>query len=254
VSEAGDFGRDFLVSLVPGSVWLVAFLRKDRYEPEPRGLILRAFLYGVLAVPAALVLERQLDRVLGGAFGMEALPRWAHLLLLVAPIEELLKFAVVRLRFYPDREFNEPVDGIVYATTVAIGFSTLENALYMHWAGRGTLVFRALASTLLHLGCSGLVGYALGRLKFSKQPVSVARTLGFVIALHAGFDLLVTFGPGHFGAAGAGVVLGLLTAILWWLWTTLDLEIEESLARSPFRPRRSKMKAPREGADEGDRP
>jgi RsiW-degrading membrane proteinase PrsW (M82 family) len=239
---------DVVVALVPALFWLVWFLRKDRYEPEPRGLVLRAFLYGMAAVPAALVLERALDAALAGG---GRLPRWAHLALLVAPIEETLKFAIVRLRFYPDPEFNEPVDGIVYATTVAIGFATLENALYMRWAGVGTILYRALAATLLHLGCSGLVGFALGRRKFSRSGPPVWRALAGAIALHAGFDLLGAYGAEGAGPLRAGAVLGVMVALLWWLWATLDLSIDESLARSPFRPRGRIMKTP---GPEGDQP
>lgn len=233
---------DLAVALVPALAWLAWFLRKDRYEPEPRGLVLRAFVYGMAIVPAALVLERQLDALLAPFARASALPRWAHLALLVAPLEELLKFAVVRLRFYPDPEFNEPVDGIVYATTVAIGFATLENALYMRWAGAGTLVYRSLAATMLHLGCSGLVGYALGRRKFSTHRPIVGRAVAGAVLLHAGFDVMVAYGAEGAGPLRAGLVLGALATFLWWLYATLDLSIDESLERSPFRPRPGRRK------------
>ena len=242
---------NLLLAMLPGFAWLAWFLHKDRYEPEPRGLIARAVFYGMVAFALSRCAETRADAALAGALGLFALPRWAHLAFLVAPFEELAKFAVVRLRFYPDPEFNEPVDGIVYATSVGIGFATLENAVYMQSAGAGVLVMRALSATLMHLGCSGLIGHALGRQKFARGHG--VRRLRIAIAgsilLHAGFDLLVTFGPGEAGPLRATVILGALAAFLIGLFSRLDIEIEEDLERSPFRPKpkKSGIMAPPEG-------
>lgn len=241
---AGSLLADILLAMLPGLAWLAWFLHKDRYEPEPRGLIARAFTYGMLAFAAARLIEPRADGYLAAACGLTALPRWAHLALLVAPLEELLKFAVVRLRFFPDPEFNEPVDGVVYATTVAIGFATLENAVYMQSAGAGVLAFRALSSTLMHLGCSGLIGHALGRQKFSRGRWRVPGAVAGAVALHAGFDLLVTFGPGQAGPLRSALILALVGGFLVRLFSRLDFEIERDLARSPFRPRKRRSGNP----------
>lgn len=237
--------------MLPGLAWLAWFMHKDRYEPEPRGLIALAFVLGMFAFVVSRFLEDHTDSLLALALGRATLPHWAHLAFLVAPFEELAKAAVVRFRFYPDPEFNEPVDGIVYATSVAVGFATLENALYMQAAGRSVLVLRALSSTLMHVGCSGLIGHILGRQKFARGRGTrrVMLTLAGSIALHAGFDLLVTYGPGEAGPLRATVMLAALAAFLIGLFSRLDLEIEHELARSPFRPKsaQSATIAPPEG-------
>jgi RsiW-degrading membrane proteinase PrsW (M82 family) len=239
---------DFLLAMLPGMAWLAWFLHKDRYEPEPRSLVAKAFAYGM----GALLVARLVETAVANALH---LPRWVFLACVVAPLEECLKFAVVRFRFFPDPEFNEPVDGIVYATTVGIGFSTLENAFYMYSAGEGVLVFRGIASTLVHLGCSGLTGYALGRLKFGHKHWLRKFVLAATV-LHAVFDVLVSCGPGQAGPGGAALVLALLCGFLFWLYSYLDLRIDESLARSPFRPGRKTDSTDgiMDDPDEGDAP
>ncbi|MBN1434192.1 PrsW family intramembrane metalloprotease, partial [Candidatus Fermentibacterales bacterium] len=102
-----------VAAFLPGIIWLAVIYRSDRYQPEPRGLVLRTFLLGV---------------VLGLAFalGYSGLPFVRDTLIaliLVAPVvEEGAKFLLVRWTVYESAEFNEPLDGVVYACSAALGF------------------------------------------------------------------------------------------------------------------------------------
>ena len=49
-----------------------------------------------------------------------------------APVEEVLKFTVLYSLVYKMKDFNEPIDGIVYGVTVSLGFATLENIYYVY--------------------------------------------------------------------------------------------------------------------------
>ena len=51
--------------------------------------------------------------------------------LVIGPCEEIAKFLAVRLFVYRNHEFDEPLDGIIYAAAAALGFASLENVLYV---------------------------------------------------------------------------------------------------------------------------
>ena len=52
--------------------------------------------------------------------------------LTAAPVEEGLKLSVLYYFVYKMKDFNEPMDGIVYGVTVSLGFATLENFYYVY--------------------------------------------------------------------------------------------------------------------------
>jgi len=108
---------------------------------------------------------------------------------------------------YRNPAFDEPMDGIVYAAAVALGFATAENALYAAIYGGDVLVYRAFTSTLAHLAFAGLWGYAFG--------IRRSRAWAFAAAagLHGAYDLLLSPGAPHLLALGA-----LLPALLLVLY------------------------------------
>lgn len=222
-----------LLALVPGMVWLRHFWKMDRFEPEPRALVVKIFALGACAVPVASVLEW----VAGGLIpSHRGSPLWENLRLLlmaffvVAFVEELLKFAVVRIRMMPDPEFDEPMDGIIYAVAAGLGFATAENVLYVFRFGATVLVVRVLFSVFLHAGCSGICGYYLGRAKF--EPERALRHqlvgLGAAIAIHGLYDFLV-FKRYFWG-------LAFIVLLLVGVKAFLDHRVGDALVSSPFRP------------------
>jgi protease PrsW len=183
----------FALALAPGIFWTWYFYRRDRYEPEPASLIAKMFFLGVLVTfPVALV-EGFFSLLIVSPLIMGAV---------VAPIvEEYGKYFVVRRYVYRDREFDEPMDGIVYASATALGLATLENVLYVFSAylvsptlAVGTIIIRAIFSVPGHALFSVIWGYALGRAKFM-PPERRERiiVLGLVLAmvLHGIFNFLL---------------------------------------------------------------
>jgi RsiW-degrading membrane proteinase PrsW (M82 family) len=226
---------DFLLALAPGVAWVLYIRRRDRYDPEPGSLLARAFLSGLLLVPIARILERAMTPA--GCFGIPPLPLWVHLAFVVAPLEELLKFAVTRIWFYPHPEFNEPVDGIVYASVVGIGFASMENSLYMLRDGATVGLIRSGVSTLLHLGCAGLVGHALGQQKFAPKRARVFLAVLGAVAVHGTFDVLTSCAPAAQALSMTALAIIMLLSLLLGLYTVLDEEIRADLKISPFRKR-----------------
>ena len=51
--------------------------------------------------------------------------------LVIAPIEEFAKLLAVWIAVYRTQDFREPIDGIIYSATAALGFACIENVIYL---------------------------------------------------------------------------------------------------------------------------
>jgi len=185
-----------LGGVLPALLWLAFWLLEDRCQPEPKRFILFSFFGGMMALFVALQLERFAMDYLSIAAGTGAFA------LMVGVVEEGSKFLLAYLVALRWSVFDEPLDGIIYMVTVALGFSALENALFlytplMHGEILRTIVtgdMRFIGATLLHTLSSAAIGIALA-LSYSK-PAAIRRmaVLGgliLAISLHTMFDFLI---------------------------------------------------------------
>ncbi len=209
-------GYVLILGFAPALFWLWYFYIKDRYAPEPRAWILRIFLLGMIStIPIALI-----ETLIGALY-----PSDFFLAVVVAPIvEECGKFLVVYLFVFRRPVFDEPIDGIVYAVTAALGFAALENIVYLFAAYSETLtlplelsVLRAVLSVPGHALMSSMWGYALGQSLVTPHP-RVTRLIfqGILLAifLHSAFNFLIGA-----GAVGATVLILVLVPTMWLLVT-----------------------------------
>lgn len=192
-----------MAGILPALVWLLFLLREDAKHPEPKRLILLTFLGGMLAVVLALPLERFACTYLGGCtanLSTSVFIAWAI-------IEETLKYAVTAAFILWRRDVDEPVDYVVYMLTAALGFSALENALFLiapfssgnMISGLLTENLRFVGSTLLHVVASSAIGFALafGHAWNMRDNIRARRIMLFAcglilaIALHAVFNFLI---------------------------------------------------------------
>jgi len=134
---------------VPVLFWAVYHYYKDRHLPEPVGHLAFTFLLGIAAAWISTALYSGLDWV-GLRFDAGYLAdtsSWALLaysLLAIGPIEELAKllpFLIVVLRF---KEFDEPMDGIIYASFIGLGYAAIENWHCSRQSGATGLARRTL--------------------------------------------------------------------------------------------------------------
>ena len=142
------------------NIFLAYFIyKKDLYETEPRKLLLISFFFGAVAVIPILVLELIFNQNF-----------FSNLLLYsflgIALIEEGVKFLILRFYIYNKSDFNEPIDGIVYAVMIGLGFSTIENIMYVMNNGIEVAALRMYTAVPLHAACGVLMGYFIG---LSKQ-------------------------------------------------------------------------------------
>lgn len=127
---ATGFAIGFVASLVPlgavlGSVYII-----DRWEPEPKRLLLFAFTWGA-AVSIAVTLLIQPVFALAAPYSDEAAFRDFMTTVQAPVVEEFAKsLGLLLLLLMARKNFDGPVDGVVFAFTIAGGFAFTENILY----------------------------------------------------------------------------------------------------------------------------
>lgn len=183
----------FLASLLPGLFWLWYFERYDVGDKEPLGKLLLCLFFGALAVIPALSFEAPFRNLLQtpNSFVLQM----GLSFLVVGLGEELFKLVAVYLAVAQSSEFSEPMDGIIYAIAASIGFSVVENILYISAFGLVVAPLRGTIATLAHIAFSGLAGFFLGRSKYSPNPRrELAVGLGVAAFFHGLYDFLLISG------------------------------------------------------------
>jgi RsiW-degrading membrane proteinase PrsW (M82 family) len=212
------------LALAPLAFLLWFFYTRDRLNPEPRGLVLRIFLLGLLAFVPVFAVRQWVP-----------LPAWLMAVVVVPVLAELAKFWVVRAGVYDHPEFDEPVDGIIFAAAAGLGFATLEvigSMLYAYFsvtrlgvpeaaaaAWPAVLNMFALKGLLTgpgHALWSSLWGYALGLARFAPQPQGLVRN-GLLAAMlaHAAFNALALESSWWLNRLGLVLVIVLLWFVVW---------------------------------------
>ncbi len=180
------------LAALPAALILGYFFRLDRARPEPVGLIGRSVLYGFLAVIPAAILEYAID-----AFGPQPSGPAGSLyeaFLVAALVEESAKLYFLRHYLFRRKEFDERVDGIVYAVCVSLGFAFVENFMYGYkdWS---ILVVRSFTAVPGHALFAGVMGYYLGIAKLERGKSGYwKRGLAWAILLHGIYDWLIMSG------------------------------------------------------------
>ncbi|XJZ28057.1 glutamic-type intramembrane protease PrsW [Bacillota bacterium Lsc_1132] len=150
-----------LAGTAPGMALLSYFYLKDKYEPEPVLLVVRTFLFGALLMLPVAFIEYVLDiENIGGS-------ELSSSFLSTGMLEESFKWIVLFYSAYRHVEFDEPFDGIVYGTSVSLGFATAENILYLLSNGVEYALNRALFPVSSHALFGVIMGYYLSRAKFA---------------------------------------------------------------------------------------
>jgi RsiW-degrading membrane proteinase PrsW (M82 family) len=191
-----------IVSFFPGILWVWFFYRKDKYQPEPISLVMKAFVYGAISVFPAAFVEAPFRPFIAGE-APDIVRLFIVTTLVIGLVEEMAKFIAVRLAVYDRQEFNEVVDGIIYAVAAGLGFAAVENLFYSARFGITVGLFRAFITDLAHASFSGIVGYHLGLAKFHKGSTTLllGKGLAIAISLHGIYDFLIIQGlvPPAFG-------------------------------------------------------
>lgn len=193
--------------ILPAVFWLWFWLKEDSVRPEPRGLILLVFFGGMISTMVALPFQRYIN----GIFGMPLEHYFNGINLNIAlavffwaTIEETVKFSAAYFFALNKKDYNEPIDAIIYLITAALGFAAAENIFYLIQSlTSGNITdfttatnFRFIGPTMLHTVSSGIIGFSLA---FSFYQPKIVKILfvgyGIVLAiiLHTSFNLFIIY-------------------------------------------------------------
>jgi len=176
------------VALLPALLLLRWFRNSDQF-PEPWPVLRKVFYRGFLIIPPILVFTSSvenfrpesiiLNQAIFDAFIMAAIP------------EELFKWLVLVFFCLRLKEFDEPMDGMVYGATVSLGFAMLENILYVIDGGLVVAIMRAITAVPAHALTGAIMGYFVGKtLAFQEnKPRLLMTALVVPLLLHGLYDL-----------------------------------------------------------------
>ena len=218
-------------------LWLWLLRRYDKVEPESvRHLLQVAAIGGLASVVAAALLNEAVRRGLGVGPLFAGAPEEMPLALLlgftlfVGFNEEVCK-ALATVYVTPAwGSLDEPVDAMIYAMTVGLGFAVIETAVYAVRFGNDVLLMRFLWPVPAHMAYAAVWGYGLARARFvfPHQPrlwimAPAVALAGFV---HAATNFMLFLG----GALAAAVSLVALLGLAY----VAHCRLRELVAESPF--------------------
>ena len=207
-----------ILGFLPSVVWLLLFLTKDP-RPEPKYLITKVFLFGIIIAPVVVLIEAAIS----GAVDLGFFPKALIFFSLAAFVEEYMKYWVVKNSVLYKPDFDEPHDSIIYMIAAALGFAAMENILIAFKvypdgfaATLGVISLRFTGATLLHALASGIVGYFLGLAWFFYHFKKQIIIFGLVIAslLHLVFNYLIFLSPAAALPGNTILLVGMLVSLL----------------------------------------
>lgn len=228
-----------LLSFIPAVLWILYFYYQDRYEKEPFRLLLLTFIFGCLSVIPALLIEIVLQWQINYFIPFNPI-RILISMLMVGVTEELVKYIAVKKTAYCNKEFNEPMDGIVYCVTAAMGFAFVENIGYMlryHalsgiWGAYSIGLLRAIFSMFGHASFAVIMGSYLGRAKFdpANEKSLILKGLIFASLVHALYNYTLSINKESLSA-----VIVLFCFLL--MWRNMNrVQMDAAVDNSPFKP------------------
>lgn len=193
-----------VIAFVVSFLWLRHIYHLDIHQKEDKWLLAKIFFIGCLsAIPAGF-----LNSSMGAIGGM------LLMMVMVGFIEEGVKYGAVKLSACKNKDFDEPLDGILFAGTAALGFAFVENIDYnfiglTREEGTGDMLLMRTMTPFLHMMLSGIWGAYLGLYKMGHISKSKFYLFLIYMALaHSVYDLMATILPEDFSTFF--VVLSLL--------------------------------------------
>ena len=205
--------------LVPLLFWGAYHYYHDRHRPEPVGNLLLCIALGVAAsflskylYVALELIDLRFDALELAATNLTGLFFYAVFGIgLIEEFAKMLPFLVVVLRF---RAFDEPLDGIVYGSFIALGYALVENVHYIDFLTRNEAIARGFAGPLVHIVFASVWAYHIGTAHLQGRGVfrAVLVWLAAAALLHGVYDFVVL------GLSGLALMIAALFIVTIWLW------------------------------------
>lgn len=181
----------YLATIIPPIILGIIIWQSDRFK-EPGHLLIASFLLGcAIDIPLGLfinITEDIIAPLLGLEVWNEALPAYGisehafQNFFRAAFLEESVKFAI--LIFFCTRltALNEPMDAVIYASAIGLGYATMENIGYLRAAPflgvpEWSMVKGRLYPLVMHFGFGVIMGLFLSQNLFVERSVFKRRVM-----------------------------------------------------------------------------
>ena len=187
------------MAIAPSIALVIYFYKQDKKKPEPIGLVTRIFFLGIGFIIPACFAEYFFDIIFKQLNGILILYHFLKAFIVAAFIEELIKLIIVKQFVYKNPHFDEVMDGIVYTIVASLGFACMENLIYVIDGGLEIALVRAFTAVPMHAVASGIMGYYIGKAKFSENKQQekslIYKGLWFAILIHGFYNFLLFASP-----------------------------------------------------------
>ena len=187
------------LTFLPPLLIILYVIFSDKFK-EPISLIFLTFIFGCLLIIPA------------GFWNTILIGENDNYSFLAGFTEETLKFFVLFFYVRNQKEFDEPMDAIVYGTLISLGFATLENFHYVYFlefeiSSLSIAFIRAISAIPLHACCGILMGYYLIYFHFRKNKIFLFYSLIIPISIHAFYNFLTNIGGLYFIIYVVGLII-----------------------------------------------
>lgn len=186
-----------LIAILPIYIICLYIYHKD-YEKEPKKLLAKLFLFGMLSCVPALLLELLFGYLFGEEEYMNFVKLFIYVTIGIAFAEEICKWLVVYFLTYNNKEFDHIYDSVVYCIFAALGFAIVENILYVYLSGWGVGLFRAVTAIPGHAAYAIIMATFLGNAKLAqinnhktKERINIALSIIVPTLGHGIYDYLL---------------------------------------------------------------
>ena len=199
-----------LLTILPSILIVLFFVKSDRFK-EPTKQIVKVFFLGILITIPAYFLNTYLSEIWYTTNASEGL---ISSFLTAAPVEEGLKLSVLYFFVYKMKDFNEPIDGIVYGVTVSLGFATLENIYYVYLladyfetSSMTLAILRSFSAIPAHAVFGIFMGYFFMKYVFIKKGDNLIFAFVIPFVLHGCYNLF----------ASSNFTISLILILIAWI-------------------------------------
>ena len=166
------------LAVLPAFILVYYIYQQDKLQREPTRNLVKAFFYGGASVFASLLISVPFMRL--GLFPSEIhthMDAFRCAFLGAAIPEETAKLFLLWLFLRKCKDFDERMDGIVYAVCVGMGFAAFENIEYLLAAGSQWVtvgISRSLTAIPGHFGFAVIMGYYFSLNYFDRYRAPLA--------------------------------------------------------------------------------
>ncbi len=217
----------FTVAIAPAlALFSYLYLRKQ-IAKEPSKTLFHAFIYGAIMTFPILFIQHvfEEEHVFNNEFFRNVV--------FTSSLEEFFKWIILFILVYKTIEFEDAYDGILYGASVSLGFATVENILYLLSFGLDTAFIRALLPVSSHALFGVVMGYYLGKAKFSATS---EKAKWIAIAFLAPFLLHVLYNSILYSYDDWLYLMIPFMLFLWWFGLT-RVKYAHTFAMQQFRKR-----------------